>query len=377
MTTHLRGITWEHERGYNCMVAAANAYSRATPGVTIDWQYRSLQAFADAPLEQLARQFDLLVIDHPHIPLAASNGVLARLDTEGFETQNTVLASESTGHSHASYNYEGHQYGLASDVAAQVSVRRADLLLDSPSNWDEVMILAKQGHVLWAAKPIDSYSSLITIAANNGASPFSSEGVFLAPADALEALDRMHTLASLIPEFCLDANPIDIAEAMCESDEWLYSPLAFGYTNYSRIGYRPLRLSYSNIPAGPAGVSGSLLGGAGISVSAHSQHIQAARTFAFWVSSAEIQKGIYFEGGGQPGNARAWEDPELNAQTLDFFTATRSTIEGAYMRPRLPAYIEFQDTVSPWVTQTLRREISDEQLIARMNEQAEKMTTGT
>ncbi len=373
MTTRLRGMTWEHARGYDCMVSASEMYAK-TAGVVVDWQYRSLQSFADAPLEELSRHFDLLVIDHPHIPLAASQGALARLDGAGFDEELSRLAAQSAGASHSSYEYGGHQYGLASDAATQVAVRRPDLLRDAPDDWEAVMRLAKQGKVLWAAKPIDSYSSLITIAANNGAPAFATPGTFLRPDDGFEALDRMHELAALVPEFCFEANPIDVAEAMCRSDEWCYSPLAFGYTNYSRRGYRDVRLAYSDIPAGREGVRGSLLGGAGIAVSSYSSYADEARAFAFWVSSADTQNGVYFRSGGQPGNSSAWDNEELNSQTLDFFKGTRSTMEGAYMRPRLPAYVAFQDTVSPWVTQALRGEISDQQLITSMNMEAARMS---
>ena len=50
----LTGITWNHTRGYLPMVATAQRYGELYPEVSITWQKRSLQAFADAPLSDLA-----------------------------------------------------------------------------------------------------------------------------------------------------------------------------------------------------------------------------------------------------------------------------------------------------------------------------------
>ena len=85
MTTVLKGITWEHARGYGSVAAAAEAYRSVAPDVEVRWEQRSLQAFADQPLESLVEQYDLLVIDHPHIPLAAEHGLFARLDGVGHD----------------------------------------------------------------------------------------------------------------------------------------------------------------------------------------------------------------------------------------------------------------------------------------------------
>ena len=43
---NLRGMTWDHSRGFDPMVATSAAYAAAHPGVSITWEKRSLQAFA-------------------------------------------------------------------------------------------------------------------------------------------------------------------------------------------------------------------------------------------------------------------------------------------------------------------------------------------
>lgn len=372
--TPLRGMTWEHPRGYDCQVAAAKEYARRT-GVEVVWEYRSLQEFADAPLADLAAAHDLLVIDHPHVPLAAAQGLLAPLDGHGYDEQLAALAASSVGRAHASYAHDGHQYGLATDSAAQVAVSRPDVLPVRPTGWDEVLDLASDGRVLWPAKPIDAFSSLLTLAANHGTPANAEAGTFLTPDQAAPALEIMHRLVEHVPAWCLDANPIEVAEALSTGDEWAYAPLAFGYTNYSRVGFRPHRLRYTDIPTGPRGVAGSLLGGAGIAVSASGTDVDAARAYALWVASPEVQAGVYYDAGGQPGYAPAWEDERLNADSWNFFRGTRQTLEQAYVRPRTAGFIEFQDTASPWVTATLRGEISDADLVRRTSELAERLLT--
>jgi multiple sugar transport system substrate-binding protein len=371
----LRGVTWDHPRGLDCMVAAAAAYRQLTD-VEVSWEARSLQAFADAPLERLARDYDLLVIDHPHVPEAAAAGLLAELDGAGYDDELAVLAEHSVGRSHDSYSHGGHQYGLATDAAAQVSVHRPDLIDEPPEDWEAVLALAAEGRVLWPAKPIDAFSSLVTVAGTLGAVVEPEPGVFLAPSDAEAALDLLHRLAACVPHRNLADNPIQVAEMLSQQDQWVYAPLLFGYTNYSRAGFRPHRLCYRSIPAGAGGPVGSLLGGAGVAVSAHSLQLDAGRDFAFWVASAEVQRSVYFDGGGQPGHGEAWQDDRLNAETLDFFRGTRATLEKAYLRPRSPRYLQFQDTVSPLVTMALAGNMSDRTLISRINDEAGRLWDG-
>ncbi|NJL94484.1 MAG: hypothetical protein HC915_12565 [Anaerolineae bacterium] len=76
----LKGMTWDHARGYDPMVATAQAYTAAHAGVSITWQKRSLKEFGDYPIEKLAESFDLLVIDHPFVGFAAQDGCLVPLD---------------------------------------------------------------------------------------------------------------------------------------------------------------------------------------------------------------------------------------------------------------------------------------------------------
>lgn len=74
----LSGMTWDHPRGYRCLEAASDLHAAQT-GVTINRTRRSLQAFADAPIGDLAKSHDLIILDHPHVGLIAESQCQAPL----------------------------------------------------------------------------------------------------------------------------------------------------------------------------------------------------------------------------------------------------------------------------------------------------------
>jgi multiple sugar transport system substrate-binding protein len=364
----LRAITWEHERGCGSLRAAAERHRELT-GVEVVVDARSLQAFADAPLDRTTAGYDLVVLDHPHIPLAADAGLLMALDGVGHDDELADLARHTVGASHASYAHDGHQWALAHDAAAQVAAYRPDLLAAPPRTWTEVLELARAGRVLWPAKPIDAFSSLCTLAAHQGARPPVGPGTYLPAAVVEQCLALLHELTAAVPAECLTLNPIEVAERLSTGDHVAYAPLLFGYTNYARAGYRPHRLRYVDIPVLTPGAApaGSLLGGAGIAVVAATRRPEEAVDFAFWVAGAEAQTGVYFDGGGQPGHALAWEDDRLNRETGDFFRGTRATLEGAWTRPRAVGFVDFQDTIAPLVTDCLAGRLDDASLVEALD----------
>ncbi len=373
----LRVITWEHERGCGSLRAAAARHHRST-GVPVEVDARSLQAFADAPLDQTTQGYDLVVLDHPHIPGAAAEGLLVALDGAGHDDELAELARHSVGASHASYTHAGRQWALAHDAAAQVAAYRPDLLGEAPRTWAEVLDLARDGRVLWPAKPIDAYSSLSTLAAHLGARPPVGTDTYLPGTVVRECLALLHELTALVPPECLSLNPIEVAERLVEGDRFAYAPLLFGYTNYARAGYRRHRLRYVDMPVLTPGAApvGSLLGGAGIAVVAGTRQQEKAVDFAFWVAGVEAQTGVYFDGGGQPGHALAWDDDRLNRETGDFFRGTRATLEGAWTRPREVGFVDFQDTVAPLVTDCLAGRLDDASLIRALDAASARYLSG-
>ena len=103
----LRGITWNHSRGFSSIVAVSQRFHELNQSVDIEWEKRSLQAFADAPINELAKRYDLLIIDHPWAGFAARTNVILSLDQYLPEAFIKDLATNSVGKSHESYSYDG------------------------------------------------------------------------------------------------------------------------------------------------------------------------------------------------------------------------------------------------------------------------------
>jgi len=176
--TELRGITWDHPRGIAPMRATAAMYERAHPNVHITWTVRSLQAFGDQSIEQLAAMYDLLVIDHPFVGAAARSGCLVALETRLPEAFLRAQAHESVGASYESYTYDGHQWALPIDAAAQVAAYRPDVLdardLAVPGTWTHVFDLMRVvggRHVALPLSPVNAICSFLSLCANQGMSP--------------------------------------------------------------------------------------------------------------------------------------------------------------------------------------------------------------
>jgi len=346
MQITLRGITWDHTRGFDPMVATARAYAQAHPDVHIDWERRSLQAFADAPVEELAQRFDLLVIDHPHVGQVAQSRCLLSLDGVGHDDELADLMANTIGGSQASYVYDGHTWALAIDAAAQIAAYRPDRITTPPSQWEEVIELAAKGRVLWPIKPVDALMSFFTLCANRG-TPCRTDTTgerLIDPDIGQQVLENMLRLARHMPRACLSMNPIETFEMLSSSNHFWYCPLAYGYTNYCREGYRATRLMCADIPAiGDAGPAGSTLGGTGLAISAHCRHADIAMDYAFFVARGDTQASLYFDAGGQPAHRRAWEDPRCDDIANGFFHRTRATMDRVYLRPRYDGYLDFQD----------------------------------
>jgi multiple sugar transport system substrate-binding protein len=134
----------DHPRGYQPLAASVGPYAAASD-VQVSWDRRSLREFGDAPLDALAEEYDLLIVDHPHVGMAAESRCLLALDTCLDPGLLDALAQQSAGPSHASYTYAGHQWALAVDAAMQAGAYRPDLLDDPlPSTWEGVLALAER-----------------------------------------------------------------------------------------------------------------------------------------------------------------------------------------------------------------------------------------
>lgn len=360
----LRGMTWRHDRGLAPMLATARQFSLDHPEVAIEWEARSLSEFGEAPVQHLAAQYDLVVLDHPWVGALAESRSFLALDGVLSAAQLVEFAADSAGPSHRSYTLDGHQWALANDAAAQVTGYRADLLeresLPPPETWEQVFDIAKvrRGFVSMALFPLDAFLAFCSICANAGEPAFADDSKVISRSAGEYALEILHRLRDVSSERVLSENPVAVWERMSATDETAYCPLAFGYSNYARTGYRPHRLSFGAIPSAGQGPIGATLGGAGIAVSAHCVHRDVAVAYAAWVASRNCQRTLYVESGGQPGRRSAWTDDHANAITNDYFRSTLPVIENAWLRPRHVGFAEYQNVGAEIIARFLADRIS-------------------
>jgi len=379
LTIELSGITWNHTRGYLPMVSTAQRFSELNPEVSIAWQKRSLQQFADAPLADLAARFDLMVIDHPSIGEAAHHHLLLPLDDHLPSACLEDQSANSVGRSHSSYRYQGHQYALAIDAATPVSGWRPDLLTHAgaqlPATWDDLLALARRGLVALPAIPIDSLMNLFMLANALDAEPFATPDEVIAEPQGTQALQLLRELVQLSAPGSLERNPIRTWQLLADSETTAYCPFAYGYSNYSRAGYAANVLHTGGLVSFNGKPLRSTLGGAGLAISRGCRHRDEALAYAQYVASPQIQKTLYAGAGGQPGHRAAWLDPALNAATNDFFQSTLSTLDAAWVRPRFPGFIAFQDAASKLVHGYLVNGGSEHEVLNRMNQALRRSQT--
>jgi multiple sugar transport system substrate-binding protein len=368
-TVTLRGMTWDHPRGYDPLAACANVWRERT-GVSITWDRRSLQDFESYPVEELARRYDLIVIDHPHVGQITREDCLMPLDQPERAAELATLAGQSVGPSGESYRWNGRLWALPIDAATQIQAWRPDRIATPARDWNEVMRLAGTGQVLCPMRPPHSLMVFYTLAGNLG-HPCAAGGDrrLIAPEVGEAVYGRIAALMALLDPDCYEMDPIATYERMALSGSDIACvPLIYGYVSYGLAGFRPARIAFADIPAaGAGGPVGSALGGTGIAVSRRAAAPRAATDFAFWVAGAEAQSGPYLGAGGQPGNAAAWRDASVDARAGGFYSATAATLEDAWVRPRHDGYMAFQDAAAKRLNAGLRTRETAASVIADLN----------
>lgn len=366
----LKGITWDHPRGYAPLSAASPLYEQERD-VSVAWQKRSLTAFGDESLQELSRRYDLLIIDHPHVGGAMAAGWLVPLEEVVSPDILHTLALQSAGPSFESYHYGGHQWALPVDAAVQCAAMRPDLLGSRalPRNWEEVFVLGNElkarGQWLGMALcPTDCGCTFLTLTAQLGY-PITGEGSRLIdPAVGLEALGMLLKLRDCAHPRSLDWNPVDLFGHMSCKDDVPYTPLAFGYAHYARRGSPGKVLRFGDAP----GITGALLGGAGIAVSSAGSHIAEAAAYASWLAGAAVQGSVYLECEGQPGNGAVWENEAANRRAGGFFGDTMRTLRAAQLRPRHAGWPAFQREMGTMLHRCLQGNIPSRQVLDDLEE---------
>lgn len=368
---HLKGIAWNHTRGFTSVVATAQRFEELNPQVRITWEKRSLQAFADEPLDALTHHYDLLIMDNPHVSIAARDQVLLPFDDYLRADFLKELAGNSVGKSHASYHVDHKQWTLATDAATPIATWREDLMdkykIRIPNTWDELLVLSKTGRIAFASIPIDTLMHHYMFCIALGSPVFTTKSEVAPKEIMVKAIKGYKQLLDLVPDYCLEMNPIKIYEHMTQTNDIVYSPFNYGYSNYSRSNYAPHILKAGGLVTFNGRRLRSTLGGAGMAVSAKTNFPDIAMQYAAFTASEKIQSGLYFACGGQPGHRKAWLSEEVNGQCNNFFKDTLQTVDEAYLRPQYYGYMHFQDEASPIIHEAVSGKTSIGSAVEKMN----------
>lgn len=366
---------WDHDRCMRPLRAAADEWHRLT-GVAVECLVRSGDAFAGQPIREATQGVDLVCYDHPFVGQAAVSGALLPFEDLLPEATLRALAADSIGLSHESYRWAGRQWGLAVDAACQVSVIRPDLLSPNeiPATWDAALELARRapGRVTTALTSHDAICTLLTLCASQGSPITPSDGHFADPGAALTAIDWLTEFASCCHDSAWRGF---IVKPMTESDQIIYGLLQWGYTDYSRRAFAGRTLRFVDIPQAGPEPTGSTLGGAGLGVSAASAQPEQAAAFAAWMTSTEVQRGLVYPNGGQPGSATAWRDAEIDHDAGGFFSGTIETITRAELRPRAAWWPTFQHRGGAALVAGLHERAAPHETLARIEAEYQKART--
>lgn len=344
----LNGITWGHSRGITPLLAVSQRYNELHPDIEIRWKKRTLQEFADFPIEKLTKDYDLLIIDHPWVGCADATNCVLALNEYLSPTYLADQLQNSVGYSHLSYNYKGKQWALAIDAATPAASYRKDLMLKNnikllPGTWNDLIELAKKGKVAVPAIPIDLLMNFYTFCIAHGKEPFQADFEVIDRETGLLVIQRMKELYSLVDKKMFNCNPIAVAELMSVADDYWYCPFAYCYSNYSRTGFAKNLLHYDDVISFNGKKLRTTIGGTGLAISSFSKNKEAAINFVMMVVSGKCQQSLYVQHGGQPGHRSAWVDEDANRLTHDFFKNLLPVMDNGYVRPRYNGYLHFQD----------------------------------
>jgi multiple sugar transport system substrate-binding protein len=367
----LKGITWGHSRGYVPMVATAQRFEELHPNVEIIWKKRTLQEFADKSIAELAEEYDLLVIDHPWSGQAARENLLVPFDDYLSVEFLRDHKSNSVGKSYESYNFQNKQWALPIDAATPVAASRPDLLKELgvgvPETFDQLHELARRGKVAFSLIPVDVLMSFYMFCCSLNEEPCKSQEYVVSDNIGTEALRLFKSLSDCIDERFYSKNPFMVYEDMINSDDIAYCPFAYGYSNYSRVGYGRKSLEFHDLVSLNGDRMISTLGGAGLAISARSKNIEIAMQYAEFVASPIIQSTLYVENGGQPGHLSAWKSESVNANCYNYFLNTLPCLERSYLRPRYPGHLHFQDQAGDVLVNYLKNGKDEIEVLREIN----------
>lgn len=365
-----RGLTWDHPRGYQALEAATSLKNGP-----IDWDRQPLSGFEIAPIAELCAQFDIVVLDHPHLGEALASDCLQPLDAIFSRSVLAKWQRQSVGRSFDSYLMDGHLWAIPLDAAAQVTACRSEMRDHVPATWEEVLTFAKEsGRVALSLQGPHAVLTAFSIYASMGCQ-LGETRLFNEDAEAVfDLLSKIYTYA---PQGSDSLNPIELLEAIQTRDQIDLCPLVFGYVNYAQ-GNPSRALHFANAPVWQlGGAHGSVIGGTGLALSKKCRPTPELLTHLRWLLSSEAQNCFIPDQAGQPSALSAWQDTAINTQARGFYRDTLLTMQKATIRPRFNGYIPFQSAASEVIRKGLEARIEPSAFVEKINalhQQFQKLT---
>ncbi len=373
----LKGITWDHARGYNPLIPVSAEFCKAHPGVEISWKKRSLQDFEDFPVSRLAEMYDMIMIDHPYMTAGSRAGFLLDLSSLIEPSYFAMLAGDAVGLSLESYCVAGHYYGLPVDAAAQVAAENAPAMAalgaQTPGTVEDAIRLSGQiGRERFALPlvPTHLFSTFMSLTAQCSQGAYFDPDTGIRAEAARQAGELLYRLISVSNPVSFQRDPITLLDDMSRSDEIIYSPFIYGYVNYSRAGYAKSLITFRDAPLVREDAAASTqIGGVGIALTKHLtvEQLPVAVAFVKYLASPEVQRGIYTQADGQPASRAAWLDEGNNRLTNNFFRNTICTLDKGFLRPKTALWNEFQEAASKQLFRQVSDGLSPAQLVEEFN----------
>lgn len=364
MSTLIKGIAWNHSRAFPPLVATAQRYEELHPNTRIQWEKRSLDEFGHQPIDQMVEAYDLIIIDHPWAGFCFQKHLVLDLKPHLSPEQWRDLETNSIGKSFTSYYFQDKLMAVPIDAATPSASYRQDLLqrhsISLPDNWDQLVLLADQKKAVMPAFGADLFLNWSMLVEALEGDLVVDKDQICKPEIGRQSMELLKRLSEPMPDQIYDANPIQVAEWMTQTDEIFYCPFAYSYNNYCResfcgnrkLSYAPLVTLQGNTPLR------SIIGGTGIAISSQCKEPQPALDYALFTSSRKVQSGIYSLAGGQPSRRDSWRDLQDNPLYGGFYQNAFSDQERALIRPRYSGYVPLQSEGGIPLQQYLKDEIS-------------------
>jgi multiple sugar transport system substrate-binding protein len=348
----LRGITWEHRRGFDPLVATAKSYHQLRPDVVVEWERMSFHDCYHTSRNHCYNgitDVDFVAFDYPNTGDYAANGWVLPLDELMTPAQKADLEADADPRSLESYHFDGHLWGLPIDAACHILVYRPDLLgVDGtalPRDWDSLLQLAREIH-----KPPERYA-FSNGGGSGGAAFLMLEGIlgalgcepFTEPESRIDRPAGLRALEILrqVNELSMpgEIHPSASGYELLSGDDRVAMALGpFAYINYYGAD-NPRVLGAADMPTVPeTGRTSSNLGGVGLGIHSWSKHPEEAWEYAWYVMNQEVQQGVYIENEGQPGRLSALRGEFSESQRGGFGRFLVDALDDGYLRPTRPGY---------------------------------------